>query len=183
MKISDLISRCHEASVNGGWYTNLETGLPLERNIGEMMVLIHSEVSEAYYAWINDDMDDKLPHRLGVEVELADTLIRVFDLAGYLSMTLDQHKSPYLPGFSGKMNTNEKFNIIHYIVSSSYENYRKSDALGMENELTAVVSVIYEMADDLNLNIDHAIEEKLIFNANRADHKIENRKKPGGKRT
>jgi hypothetical protein len=33
-------------------------------------------------------MDDKLPHRLGLEVELADLLIRVGDLAGALDLNL-----------------------------------------------------------------------------------------------
>ena len=33
-------------------------------------------------------MDDKLPHRKMVEVELADAVIRIFDLAGAMEMDL-----------------------------------------------------------------------------------------------
>jgi hypothetical protein len=35
-----------------------------------------------------DRMDDKLPARRGVEVELSDALLRIFDLAGRLGLDL-----------------------------------------------------------------------------------------------
>jgi hypothetical protein len=46
------------------------------------IALCHSELSEALEGHRKDLMDDKLPHRKMAEVELADTLIRIFDLAG-----------------------------------------------------------------------------------------------------
>lgn len=73
---------CHKASVRGGWWHDPQTGQPLERNRAEMLCLIHSEISEAMEAERKDLMDDKLPHRPGAEVELADALIRIFDYAG-----------------------------------------------------------------------------------------------------
>jgi NTP pyrophosphatase (non-canonical NTP hydrolase) len=45
-------------------------------------MLIVSEVSEAMEGERKNLMDDKLPHRKMVEVELADALIRIFDYAG-----------------------------------------------------------------------------------------------------
>ncbi len=54
----------------------------------QMICLQHSELSEALEADRKDLMDDKLPHRLGLEVELADTFIRICDMAGGLSMDL-----------------------------------------------------------------------------------------------
>lgn len=47
-----------------------------------MIALIHSEVSEALRGEREDLMDDKLPHRKMVEVELADAIIRILDYAG-----------------------------------------------------------------------------------------------------
>lgn len=73
---------CHAASVNGGWWHDLVTGLPIKRNRGELLMLIVSEVSEAMEGERKDLMDDKLPHRKMAEVELADALIRIFDYAG-----------------------------------------------------------------------------------------------------
>lgn len=79
---------CHRASVDAGWYTNLATGEPLNRNVPEMLCLIHSEISEAMEGFRKSLSDDKLPHRAMFSVELADALIRIFDLAGYMANDL-----------------------------------------------------------------------------------------------
>lgn len=79
--IRAVADMCHQASVKGGWWHDLNTGEPLERNKAEMLCLIHSEISEAMEAERKNLMDDKLPERSGAEVELADALIRIFDYA------------------------------------------------------------------------------------------------------
>lgn len=73
---------------NEKWWVDLETGIPKERNVGEMLALVHSEVSEALEADRKGLMDDKLKHRNGLEVELADAVIRIFDMAGGLNLDL-----------------------------------------------------------------------------------------------
>lgn len=50
-----------------------------ERNKGEMIALMHSELSEALEALRKDANDDKIPQYLGEEAELADVVIRVMD--------------------------------------------------------------------------------------------------------
>lgn len=78
--LNDYSVTCHRANIK--WWQNIETGEPLDRNKGELLCLIHSEISEAMEGERKGLMDDKLPHRKMAEVELADALIRIFDYAG-----------------------------------------------------------------------------------------------------
>lgn len=115
--INALAKQINESCIKAGWYTDLKTGQPIERNFGEVIALMHSELSEALEAWRKSSIDDHLPNRSGIEVELADCIIRILDTAAAM-----------------------------------------------------------------NLDIGGAIMEKWKYNQSRADHKIENRKKEGGKK-
>ena len=123
----DLTFFCHGQARENGWWTDITTGLPTTssgypklqpiKNVGELLCLVHSEISEAMEGHRKLLMDDKLPDRTMLEVELADCVIRVFDIAG-----------------------------------------------------------------GLGLDVAGAIVDKLIFNGQRADHKLENRRAVGGKK-
>jgi NTP pyrophosphatase (non-canonical NTP hydrolase) len=116
---TNLRNLCFGLSKEAGWWNDLYTHESLVNRphiVGEKMMLIVSEVSEAMEGYRKGINDDKLPSRKMVEVELADALIRIFDLAGAL-----------------------------------------------------------------DLDIGGALVEKLVYNVNREDHSIEQRKAPGGK--
>lgn len=91
-----LTDACYDAAYNAGWWTVPNTrqdvrGWPdhmLAMWIGTKLALIHTEVSEALEGLRKDQMDDKLPHRKMFEVELADAVIRIFDLAGGLNLDM-----------------------------------------------------------------------------------------------
>lgn len=130
--VNDLVGACHNASYSAGWWTHRATGMnlrdvvrspdnPLEELLAGALVaqklcLTHSEVSEAMEGHRKGLMDDHLTHRPMIEVELADAVIRIADLAG---------------------------------------------ALGID--------------------LGGAVQEKLLYNAQRADHKPEARSAQGGK--
>lgn len=84
---------CHEASANAGWWTNIKTGERIDpwttpHLVAEKLMLIVSEVAEAMEGHRKNLMDDKLPHRKAIEVELADAVIRIGDLCGALGLDL-----------------------------------------------------------------------------------------------
>lgn len=79
MNLNDYSKLCHAA--NAKWWQNVDTGEPLKRNKGELLALIHSEISECLEGERKDLMDDKIPHRKMAEVELVDAMIRIFDYA------------------------------------------------------------------------------------------------------
>ena len=91
-----LQETCHGNAKASGWWSDMQTGEDLTSQIGERvkinvpekLCLIHSEVSEAMEGHRKRLMDDKLPHRTMLEVELADTVIRCFDLAGGIGLDL-----------------------------------------------------------------------------------------------
>ena len=76
----------HETAFEAGWYKSPETGEPIERNFGEVVALIHSELSEALESHRKNLMDDKIPDRIGYEVEFADCIIRILDTAYALGL-------------------------------------------------------------------------------------------------
>lgn len=76
----------HATATDAGWYRDPATGTPVARNFGEVVALMHSELSEALEADRKGLKDEKLPHRDGREVEFADCIIRILDTAAALGL-------------------------------------------------------------------------------------------------
>lgn len=79
-----LQNHCHGAASYSGWWVD-KWGEPVQDNpycFSNKLMLIVSELAESMEGDRKSLMDDHLPHRPMREVELADALIRIFDLAG-----------------------------------------------------------------------------------------------------
>ena len=96
--VEHLQDLCHDASTSAGWWTDLQNDKPLLESaehagfrnelIACKLMLITSEIGEAMEGLRTNAQDDKLPNRPMMEVELADALIRIFDLAGAMQFDL-----------------------------------------------------------------------------------------------
>ena len=79
-----LVKKSHGDASAAGWWDREITWETVPR----CLMLIVSEIAEAMEGDRKDLMDDKLPNRKMIEVELADAMIRIADLAGALNLDL-----------------------------------------------------------------------------------------------
>ncbi len=101
--INQLAQDVHQNNIKKGFYE-------AEKNIGEMLALIHSEVSEALEAdrkdlycnanieqILKEENDERFQERFQKDIkssfedELADIMIRVMDLAAFKQVDLEAH--------------------------------------------------------------------------------------------
>lgn len=164
--LDNLANSLHAINVRAGWWTDLHTGNDLHgiRNVGELLALVHSEVSEA-----SETQGDVVPH-----------LVQILKIcAQAIGLTMDQR---------------EAIKEVNEHLSRALEGWRKGDrpdeklphrpAFRVE-----LVDALYRILDilgsDSKAQKEHPagmiLMEKIAYNHTREDHKPENRRKPGGK--
>jgi len=99
----ELVDMCHGLANQCGWWSDSNVDLELmskeqlldalklqinANKIPRLLMLCVSELSEAMEGHRKNLNDDHLPHRKMLEVELADAVIRIFDMAGGLKLDI-----------------------------------------------------------------------------------------------
>ena len=171
-----LAAECHAA--NQHWWHDPATGKRLDRNRGELFMLMVSEVSEAMEGERKNLMDDHLPHRRMAEVELADTVIRIMDYAGAKRFNLDsdvgKHYLPPLPENKGDA-------LMQIVDDLSAACRAPFDHIACSHLARAILLII-RYASRHGYDLDGAVAEKRAYNLHRADHKAEARLAVNGKK-
>lgn len=191
--LSELSASVHADNVAAGWWSCIKTGQRIDRNVGELLMLVVSEAAEAAEGVEFGLQDDKLPHRAMTEVELADMAIRLLDIGGGLDLdfsgALQEPLVIQIDLFPDHYTDLECLMRLVRDIAAAMEGHRKNrnDALAphrkqIEVRLALVLRGIWELAGRWQYDIETTIEEKRAFNRVRADHQLESRRAADGKR-
>lgn len=190
---NELVTAIYNHNVKAGWWDE-----PV-RPDGTTIALIHSELSEAWGGFRMDIPDEHLPQYQNAVVELADAAIRIYDFFGHKKWDLEAALSTvyYLRAdqFVKSFETIDMayyFADLHYHVSAALEGVRKNTTMSINTGGDETMEVAaFELAIALDMiyscrkwgwPLEQALGDKRAYNANRADHKRENRAKDDGKK-
>lgn len=138
-----------------------------ERDTPDLFAHMHKELSKAFHAHQTDAWDDQLHSRKGVEVKLADLLIRLFDYVGSLGpdagamlaiqvTDMGEWKDPV----SEMLFFGRKVATMHARLCIALELFQQAD-VGAFRAAASVVIGIFAMAAADEHDIAGAFEEKV----------------------
>ena len=197
MNIRDLQKEAHAIAKEKGWWdatesppkaTSLGSNAPSYstdahrspqsgRTFGDLIALVHSELSEALEAYRDEVLPSK-PHLLSTKVasELADVVIRVADMAQYYVVDLASEIETLRRENDERDMTGRTFGDwisgLHESLSFSYasrewDGYAANGFPSWEELLADCVAGVQRMAAHYGIDLDAAIEAKMEYNRTR----------------
>ena len=183
--VDSLAEIIHEQNKKVGWWDGKQC-------IITKIQLVNTEIAEATEGERKDLMDDHLPNRKMGEVELADALIRLLDIAGHVGWkyTTDGVYDLYnsigfnlVPSMAGKHGLLTLMNSG--LIACFVEDDDETAALMMAEVpvlYSAIVTAICRTGREHGYDVEAALHEKMAYNKTRLDHKRSSRAEEGGKK-
>ena len=182
MDLKALQKEAHAIAKSEGWWDE-------ERTFGELIALVHSELSEALEVYReHGDVKQHLDYRWapyghpslnGVPYELADVVIRVADMAERYGMNLEQEVGQLReynwagPIYDQVSTFGEWIVLCHHQVSTAMWHHWGRDTSGNYpgarpwRYLALLVKYVRLMAAHYSINLDAAVEAKMEYNRGR----------------
>ncbi len=188
MNLTDLQREAHAIAKDHGWWDE-------ERSFGDLIALVHSELSEALEAYRDIGLAIANPGRKtglgevfyerhlheceGVPYELADVVIRVADMAEWYELDLDvvvmaraRKKDDHLDVHTWGPDEGSFGDWIaecHELLREAYwwKHQQLSRVVWVE-WLGSLIHNVYQMAAHYGIDLDAAIEAKMEYNRGRS---------------
>ncbi len=168
----------HGYNIQAGWWAD-----PTLDTVFDKLQLVITEVSEATEGERKSLMDNHLPHRKMPEVELADTLIRVLDLAGRLGLW-------HVSGMPHYKYCAPAYSVCRQHLGINICVVELALLITSPPALTSVLALSYsklvnsiaKVAENGGYDLEQAMLEKLEYNKTRADHSLAARQAKHGKK-
>lgn len=158
MNLKEFIKDVHENAVEHGWWE----GGTESRNVGEIIALIHSEISEAYEAALaGNPKSEKIPAFTAEEEELSDVIIRICDFFGAKKVDVDD-----IAQKASEIHRQDEADYLymHLYASRALECFRKNkDEEGYVN-LFVIVSIANSYAKSEDFLIEKSLYAKHEYN-------------------
>lgn len=171
MFTNELIKKAHENAVAHGFWDSAPT-------FSESCALIHSEISESFEEWRNNRPNEYTGENgkpEGVWVELADVVLRVADLLGYIETMISTKDDTFTKLYGDvleamrniKGSFGEFIDYLHMLVAeASKENDADSDD-GTVFTFVYLLMNVYAKAEVDGIDLDGIVERKHAYNVTR----------------
>jgi hypothetical protein len=177
-QINQYAFKIYKQNVERGWWDDPN------RCIYRTLQLVNTEIAEATEGDRKNLDDDHLPHRKMVEVEIADALIRLLDLGGrYQWIYKDQGPDLRITHVTelGAKHLVATCAVCH-LAGALFGDSGNTDSEAVEYYYSIAVRTLLEISEQEGYDLLGAVNEKLAYNATRADHSRKARAHFDGKR-
>ena len=167
MNLTELQKEAHAIAKEKGWWDQ-------ERTFGDLIALIHSELSEALEAYrktgwpwlrVNEWRCDVHGEPMGVASELADVVIRVADMAEWYGLSFPIH----LLHINNTRSFGDWIAECHSSVSEVLATFKRFPANPelICGSLWGLLGHVFSMAAHYDIDLDAAIAAKMEYNRTR----------------